>query len=175
MTDTDLDALIERNIKRNKPHTPDSFWALVAKVGDCWEWQGTRSYKNYGSLRWNGSTTPAHRVAALLGGLIFDLEFRGQNLILHHCDNPPCCRPEHLFAGTHTDNSHDKMRKGRFVPTLGDRHPRVKMSDAAFCEALKLVEAGEEIQGVSRFYGVSRQALSDRIQRHYRRMQNARM
>lgn len=31
----------------------------------------------------------------------------------HHCDNPPCVRADHLFAGTVTDNVQDMIRKGR--------------------------------------------------------------
>jgi len=34
-------------------------------------------------------------------------------LVLHHCDNPPCTNPIHLFLGTIKDNSHDAMHKGR--------------------------------------------------------------
>jgi hypothetical protein len=31
----------------------------------------------------------------------------------HHCDNPPCIRPIHLFAGTASDNVRDALHKGR--------------------------------------------------------------
>jgi len=42
-------------------------------------------------------------------------------LVCHSCDNRLCVRPDHLFLGTHRDNTQDAIRKGRFC--TGDRHP----------------------------------------------------
>lgn len=33
--------------------------------------------------------------------------------VCHHCDNPPCVRPDHLYAGTRVDNAKDSIRRGR--------------------------------------------------------------
>lgn len=84
-------------LKRNMPRgAPD----------ECWEWQGRRSAKGYGRGPHN---EPAHRFAyRMLVGRI-----PNGMLVCHHCDNPPCCNPAHLFVGTHADNMDDMVAKGR--------------------------------------------------------------
>jgi len=47
--------------------------------------------------------------------------------VLHHCDNPPCVRPEHLFLGTHEDNMLDMARKGRARESRGMANPNRKI------------------------------------------------
>jgi hypothetical protein len=42
--------------------------------------------------------------------------------VLHSCDNPPCCRPDHLFLGTLKENSEDRDRKGRLVTPFVPGH-----------------------------------------------------
>jgi len=42
--------------------------------------------------------------------------------VLHHCDNPPCCNPSHLWVGTNQENHWDKERKGRGNHATGDKN-----------------------------------------------------
>lgn len=52
--------------------------------------------------------------------------------VLHKCDNPPCCNPEHLFLGTISDNIRDAQNKGRKIPLYGNQHALGhKQSDTA--------------------------------------------
>jgi hypothetical protein len=44
-------------------------------------------------------------------------------VVMHSCDNPPCCNPAHLSAGTVRDNALDMIAKGRANPPRGELHP----------------------------------------------------
>lgn len=88
----------------------DRFWANVSVKGpgDCWEWQAGKS-NGYGWMTMFGVKDRAHRHAwRLVNGEIPEGLF-----VLHKCDNPPCCNPNHFFLGTDMDNFQDAKRKGR--------------------------------------------------------------
>jgi hypothetical protein len=75
---------------------------------ECWSWTGPKLAGGYGRLSFQGIIDLAHRLTYLLFiGHIPD------DCVLHRCDNPACCNPAHLFAGTHKDNTHDMINKGR--------------------------------------------------------------
>jgi hypothetical protein len=110
------------------------FWAKVDKSGDCWIWTGTCKELGYGQFHYQGKTRTAHRVAWLLTHGPIPAE---TPCVLHHCDNPPCVRPEpgHLFLGTLGDNARDMAAKGRGsfqrpeVRRFGLDNPRGKLTD----------------------------------------------
>lgn len=117
----------ERALSRARP-VADRFWPKVQKGDGCWEWQGSRLPHGYGHLTIPGRGVPyAHRISwELTHGEIPDGLW-----VLHHCDNPPCVRPDHLFLGTAQDNVDDSIRKGR-RPTLAVKSPVSKRQKSPY-------------------------------------------
>jgi HNH endonuclease len=85
------------------------FWTYIKKADGCWGWTGKPNGAGYGAMRVNGRTTRAHRVSWVIHNGSIPLGIH----VLHRCDNPPCCNPDHLWLGTNADNMADKVRKNR--------------------------------------------------------------
>lgn len=105
---------------------PKHFWSRVnvGPVVGCWEWTGAKKENGYGTLKWKQQMLYAHRVAfSLLHG-----EILPGYCVCHKCDNPACCNPYHLFQGTHADNIHDAMTKGRHVAPPRVIPPKTKLN-----------------------------------------------
>jgi len=162
-------------------YTPEKFkamfWSKVDRSGDCWIWTAARTRHGYGVV---GSgrgkeVVYAHRLTYEWAyGPISDGMY-----ICHRCDTPSCVNPDHLFAGTQTDNMRDAARKQRTASgersgskrhpqrlTRGEQHPSAKLTD----ELVRTIRRRYAEDGVScialgREYGVSHTVISDIVRR----------
>ncbi len=130
------------------------FWRKVNKnpdydgsIGwfDCWGWNsGMRG--GYGSMSVGRSHISGHRYS-------YELhigEIKKDEGVFHHCDNPPCCNPDHLFSGPMIDNCIDMAKKLRGTNKL-EKH-----------QVLIIYENKDnEIQSVlAKRFGITREVIS---------------
>ena len=102
-----------------KKHTKESLYSMIEKdeISGCWNYTGSLDRAGYGSIGRNGTSIGAHRLSWILThGEINNSKI----LVCHHCDNPKCINPDHLFIGTHRDNLNDMVSKKRH-PYIGNR------------------------------------------------------
>jgi hypothetical protein len=86
-------------------------------------------------------------------------------MIIHSCDNPPCCNPAHLRPGSAQDNATDREAHGRGVKSFGARNGNGKLTDEQVASIRADTRRGATI---AREYGVS-QALISMIRKGDRR------
>ena len=119
----------------------------------CWEWQGHRNKDGYGTI-WKGTSMAlTHRALweEVNGPIPEGL------LVLHTCDNPPCCNPEHLFLGTQADNNADMVAKGRHRPCPGEKSGGAKLT----WEKVEAIRADTRInREIAAEYGVDTSTIS---------------
>lgn len=81
--------------------------------------------------------------------------------VLHHCDNPSCVNPKHLFLGTQTDNMQDMMSKGRKTYVFGEANGAAKLTKE---QALSIRSRYRRCLGGRGFHAGSAQVLSREYQ-----------
>jgi len=78
----------------------------------CWLWQHSINTYGYG-CQWNPIKKKQELAHVVSYELFNHAKINGGLWGLHHCDNPSCINPDHIFVGTSRDNSWDKIKKGR--------------------------------------------------------------
>lgn len=130
----------------------ERYWRYVSVVGpdDCWLWTGARTSAGYGAYGIKGVVTGAHRISYYLahGHLAPDL------LVCHTCDEPACCNPAHLFAGTPLDNMRDKVKKGRQYRPIGSCNSRAKLNAEDVREIRAAYAQGRHYRDIAKEFGI---------------------
>ena len=105
---------------------------VINEVTGCWEFQGGKNNIGYGMIRDDKKMRTTHRVSyeEHIGPIPYGL------VVMHSCDNPICCNPNHLSVGTMKDNMHDMIKKNRHKPfggTLAQRGMSGKKQPQTVC------------------------------------------
>lgn len=131
----------------------------------CWEWQGGRDPYGYGHIRWGQKQTGVHRVMWWLvtGENIWGTRTKGSNYhgvcVLHHCDNPVCIRPDHLFSGSQKENVADAKQKQR--NSRGEKVPQHKVPARAIPLIRYIAKAGLlRIGEIAEVIGINRRNVT---------------
>ena len=134
--------------------------AYINKTSTGWLWTKDTYNYGYGKLSiGKGKQVRAHRyMYEKYKGVIPD-----GMMVLHTCDTPRCCNPEHLFLGNQIDNMGDAKEKGRvgYKTFYGDSHPRSKITMQQAEEIKELYKSGKYYQKeIGSMYGISQAVVS---------------
>jgi hypothetical protein len=135
--------------------TFDSHWKLDEATG-CHIWLRAYRRDGYGYL-----LDPSKK--RCIGAHVFSFERTHEPAagrhICHRCDNRACVNPDHLFAGSNTDNRQDSVQKRRHA--FGERHGLAKIT-AECAERIKDIwRVGSNSQTeIAKYFGISQTQVS---------------
>jgi hypothetical protein len=126
----------------------------VNEDNGCWEWIANKLPKGYGRFKENDTSKVAHRVS-------YEMHIghiKEGMIICHHCDNPPCVNPFHLFMGTHKDNVIDKKSKGRDI--IGEKNGRSKLTEKDIPVIRRLLASKIRQVDIAKQFGLANRTIS---------------
>ena len=130
---------------------------------DCHHWTGATAKFGHGKFADGlGGWKFAHRfVFEQKHGSIEDCKF-----VLHHCDNPGCVNPDHLYLGTKKDNAQDRENRNRGNHLFGTAHARSKLSVSQVRDIRDEFDTDKySFKQLGKIYGVDGKSIADIVNR----------
>lgn len=120
----------------------------------CWLWIGNLDNCGYGRFSFEGRARLSHRASYQMfcGPIPEGMQ------ILHRCDNPTCVNPDHLFAGSISDNMRDMVAKNRNA-----KHNNAKLDADQIKEIKFLAAQGLRHRKIAEQFKVTRSSISNAI------------
>ena len=135
---------------------------IIKKENGCWEWQGLKNHGGYGYF--NDVSTKSRILSHRYSYKIFKGEIPDNFHVCHHCDNPKCCAPNHLFLGTDKDNMEDCKKKGRTakgdkVARKGEQNKNSIFTDDLVRQVRKMCADGLKDREISEILGAEKYSV----------------
>lgn len=136
---------------------------VFAGKDECWLWLGERQPNGYPKIRVEGRYVTVTRIVyEQYYGRPLPVE---KPLALHHCDNPPCVNPRHLWAGNHRDNMQDMKNKGRDNHARGEDNGFARLTARQVQDIRARYAAGEPQAALGTEFGVWQGHISRIVRR----------
>ncbi len=135
----------------------ERFWSKVDVRGpdDCWEWIAAK-INGYGKIRLDGGKLSKHKGAHAVAYELAHGPIPEGLQANHKCDNPGCCNPRHIYAGTSKQNMEDKVSRGRHNCVRGEDHGMSKLNEL---KVLSIRDDGRTHSVIAGDYGVDRRLI----------------
>lgn len=152
-----------RRIELRYEHVKAKLAAHTITESGCWEYQGNIRADGYGRMHiYANGLRPQKRqfVASRVAYAFFNGVDPAEKFVCHHCDNPACINPDHLFLGTHQDNMRDMDQKGRRAAQDGVNNGNARLDEEAARRAIERIELGHTNKAIAKDLGVTHSMIS---------------
>lgn len=123
----------------------------------CWIWMLGLTSAGYGQF---GIGTDKSVLAHRFSFEAFIGEIPKGMLVCHHCDTPACCNPDHLFLGSHKDNMHDMIKKGRNNNPSGILCFNSKLTESSVSDIRDSYKSGTSQGALAKKYNINQSTVS---------------